>query len=110
MKALFWIFLFLLQPPGIGFLHATVEHDGLDRSVWMYVPLSYDSDEPMPLVIVLHPAGGGAQGMAALSNFNEYAEEIGFIALYPEGYYGYFDYGAGYPSWENAPDLVNDPA
>ena len=109
MMKLILLALILLQATLATTTEITIRHYGLTRRAEIYVPASYDPEEAMPLVIAFHPAGGSAETMAQLTHFNEYAESEGFMVLYPQGYYGYFDYGAGYDSWADAPDLVDDP-
>lgn len=86
-----------------------ITHDGRVRDYLLYVPDSYTPDTPMPLLIALHPAGGGAAGMAAITGFNEIAEREGFIVLYPIGPYEYWDYGANLPAWSEVVGVLDDP-
>ena len=60
-----------LQPLGLD-----GERDGL-----LYVPSSYRSDLPMPLVLMLHGAGDTARG--GISPFLSHAEEGGLLLLAP---------------------------
>jgi len=62
----------------------TVKHDGLERTYYLYVPSSYSEDGAVPLVVVLHPYASSGRAIAALTGFDEVAEEQGFIAVYPE--------------------------
>lgn len=81
-----------------------------ERGYAIYVPSGYDPDQPTPLVIALHASGGSAGSMAQITGFNDMAERDNVLVLYPEGPYGYWDYGAGTPNWENVPNLLDDPA
>ena len=58
---------------------------GQPRTYTVYVPSSYNPQEPAPLVIGLHGRYGTGAGHASLTDTNLYAEEHGFIALYPDG-------------------------
>ncbi len=87
----------------------TLTHDNRERSYRLFVPTTYDAAEPWPLLIALHPSGGDAQDMAAITDFNQLAERESFIVLYAEGPFGYWDYGAGLPEWDGIPDLLDDP-
>jgi polyhydroxybutyrate depolymerase len=58
---------------------------GQKREYLLYVPSSYDSPKPTPLVISMH--GGAMWGAAQreTSRWNEVAERHGFIVVYPSG-------------------------
>lgn len=86
---------------------STITYENMERRYALYVPSGYDENTPVPLLIVLHPAGGNRATMQ--SAFNPIAEREGFIAVYPEGPYGYWDYGAGTPSWDQFPEILDDP-
>jgi phospholipase/carboxylesterase len=54
---------------------------GADRDTYLYVPSSYQTDQPIPLVMSLHGAGGNSHhGLALLQDL---AEESGFLLLAP---------------------------
>jgi phospholipase/carboxylesterase len=54
---------------------------GSDRDGLIYVPKGYAAGVPIPLVVLLHGAGGNA--MSARSRFG-LADELGFLILAPE--------------------------
>lgn len=54
---------------------------GDNRDGFLYVPKSYRSDKPMPLIVMLHGGGGDAKRMLWLSSV---AEDAGVIMLVPE--------------------------
>ena len=54
---------------------------GVDRDGLLYVPSGYKPGVPMPLVVLLHGAGGN--GMSARARF-PLADELGFIILAPD--------------------------
>ena len=57
---------------------------GEGREGFLYVPNGYSTDQPTPLVLSLHGAGGNAcQGLALLQSL---ADEIGFLLLAPSSY------------------------
>lgn len=72
----------------------------------VYIPASYNSNEKTPLVMALH---GGLQGTGALDQprtvfadfigLNEYADEYGFIAVYPRQSMENHFYGVDYWNW-----------
>jgi predicted esterase len=51
------------------------------RAAILYVPATYRPEQPMPLVVMLHGAGGTAQHSLELAR--AYADRIGFIVLAP---------------------------
>jgi len=63
--------------PGLHPLGLATERDGL-----VYVPASAPVDEAAPLIVLLHGAGGEAEGMLAL--LREAADDSGAILLIPE--------------------------
>ena len=63
--------------PGLQALGLGGDRDGL-----MFVPSGYDEDHPLPLVVMLHGAGGNATG--GLAPFHDRADEAGLILLAPE--------------------------
>ena len=64
----------------------TFAHDGEERRYFITVPDRLVAPpEGVPLVLVLHGAGGNAPNMMAMTRFDEKAEEEGFIAVFPEG-------------------------
>lgn len=52
------------------------------RDGFVYVPASYQSNKPMPLMVMLHGAGGDAEG--ALRIVQKVADSLGVIVLAPE--------------------------
>lgn len=54
------------------------------RTYWLYVPSSYDSARPAPLVVMLHGCTQDANDFARGTRMNEYAEKHGFAVVYPE--------------------------
>ena len=58
----------------------------LERSFSVYVPRAYDGTRtPIPLVLVLHGAGGNADQVARITGMSEIADKAPFIAVFPEG-------------------------
>lgn len=63
-----------------------LEFDNLERSYIVNLPDSYDEESPAPLVIVLHGAGGNSFDLQLGTDIDETANELGFIAVFPDGY------------------------
>ena len=60
-------------------------HDDRDRSYLLYVPVSVDWNQAVPLVFTFHGGTGNAQSAIIMSEFNEVADQNGFIVVYPNG-------------------------
>ncbi len=63
--------------------HATLRHDGFDRSYVFSVPAAADGKKP--LVILLHGALGSGEQVWRYSAFAKVAEREGFILIAPDG-------------------------
>ena len=77
-----------------GDYELSLEHKGKRRSYIVHVPpqacvdqdLSVDSQaKSLPLIINLHGGGGNARGYMQYTRMNEYADEAGFLIVYPNG-------------------------
>jgi polyhydroxybutyrate depolymerase len=64
----------------------------LRRTYEVYVPSTYDKNEPLPLLLVLHGAGGDGASISQITGFNELAEREGFIVVYPDAVGGRWNY------------------
>lgn len=67
------------------------DYRGIERQYRLYIPQSYadiTADNPVPLIIVMHGAGGDGRGMEEVSAFSSLAETAGFIVIYPDGLQG----------------------
>jgi polyhydroxybutyrate depolymerase len=58
---------------------------GEKREYLLYVPSSYDSSRPTPLVISMHGAGLWGAAQRETSQWNDLAEKQRFIVVYPSG-------------------------
>jgi polyhydroxybutyrate depolymerase len=58
---------------------------GERRTYRLYVPKSYDSARPTPLVISMHGAGLWGAAQMEMSQWNAVADEQGFLVVYPSG-------------------------
>ncbi len=65
--------------------NGTIVSSGQEREYLLYVPRSYVSARPTPLVISMHPGGGWPAAQREVSQWNRVADEHGFIVVYPSG-------------------------
>lgn len=78
-----------------------IETAGQLRKYLIYVPESYDSNTPTPLVISIHGFVQWPAHQQSLSGWNALADEYGFIVVYPQG--------TGFPLRWNTQPLEDDP-
>jgi polyhydroxybutyrate depolymerase len=65
--------------------NGVVDVAGEERRYLLYVPEGYDGSEAVPLVVALHGFIQWPAQLAAMSGWNELAEDEGFIVVYPSG-------------------------
>lgn len=68
---------------GEGEVH-TLDFGGLKRSYMLHMP-AMSLPGPLPLVVVLHGGAGSGAGAAKMTGFSALADQVGFIAVYPDG-------------------------
>lgn len=71
--------------PTTGASSQKLTDQNLLRSYYIYIPSSYNSNHPMPLVLVFHGDDGTGRSISNVSEFNKLAEQKGFIVVYPDG-------------------------
>jgi polyhydroxybutyrate depolymerase len=79
----------------------TLSVDGAERNYLLHVPPSYDSQTPVPLLLVLHGRGGDGERISALTGFSELADEKNFIAVYPDGLENQWNYVKDVPGYSS---------
>jgi polyhydroxybutyrate depolymerase len=69
--------------------------NGLRRSWLIHIPLSYDINKSVPLLIALHGGGGTGRNMETLTSggFDRIANIKGFVVVYPDGIEKYWNDG-----------------
>ena len=68
-----------------GFLTREVQSNGIERCYMIYVPESYDANQPQPVVFSLHGLAASAYGFQVMTDWNGVADENGFLVVYPHG-------------------------
>jgi polyhydroxybutyrate depolymerase len=79
----------------------SMQHDGLEREYFVYLPPAYGHGAVCPVVFFLHGYGGSATGTEAetTNGLNRYAADYGFIVVYPQSTWFMSD-GRSAESWE----------
>jgi len=80
--------LFLLSPVAHARpagLFETIEHGGLVRSYYLFVPPEIARTEPAPLMFAFHGTGGTGHHMARMTGFDQFARKHKMIVVYPDG-------------------------
>src|SRR5688572_23139964 len=65
--------------------NGVIESTGESREYLLYVPTSYDSAKPTPVVISMHALALWPAAQMEMSHWNELADRDGFIVVYPSG-------------------------
>lgn len=74
------------KPPVIpGQTEHTLTHDGIERRYLLYVPTGYEPKTGAPLVLSIHGFASNPQQQADISEWNQIADQYGFIVVYPQG-------------------------
>ncbi len=77
----------LSEFPGGGSYTVRQGENGLQRSYRVYIPTSYDATgAAVPLVLVLHGAGGSGEITESFTGFDALADQQNFVVAYPDGY------------------------
>jgi polyhydroxybutyrate depolymerase len=63
----------------------TLNVDGVLRSYELFVPVTLDPAQPVPLVVILHPCPATAAQAAVGSHLDDEATSGRFVAVYPQG-------------------------
>ncbi len=63
-----------------------LEHEGLEREYFVFLPSSYGNGEQHPVVFFMHGYGGSATGTEAevTNGLTRYAEEYGYVMVFPQ--------------------------
>ncbi len=57
----------------------------MTRTFVVHVPAGFDGKSKLPVVIMLHGAGGGGEGAIAQTGWGAKSDREGFIAVFPDG-------------------------
>jgi len=64
----------------------TLEHDGLEREYFIFLPSTYSSEGKHPVALFMHGYGSTATGAEAevTNGLTRYAEEYGYVMVFPQ--------------------------
>ncbi|OGU62675.1 MAG: hypothetical protein A2V66_04290 [Ignavibacteria bacterium RBG_13_36_8] len=68
-----------------------LEEDFSDRVYEYFIPSTYDTSKPLPIVFVFHGAQSSSISMRMATDFDTFAEENDFIVIYPNAVIGYWN-------------------
>lgn len=71
-------------------INATLQNDGRTRQYRLYIPASYDSSQPAPLILNFHGFTNNIDTQYNQSDFRQLAEDNQFIFVTPQGLGGFF--------------------
>jgi polyhydroxybutyrate depolymerase len=72
----------------------------LERRFVIHVPPQYDGNKAVPIVLMLHGAGGNSENVQTQTGWDDKADEVGFLAVF----------GNAMPPFPNLPEnLVTNP-
>ncbi len=71
------------RAPQPGNATVAITSGGRDRSARVHVPGGLETGRRVPVLLVLHGAGGDGPGFEPYSRFSELADREGFVAVYP---------------------------
>ena len=78
-----------------------IKSSGQTRKFLVYIPDSYDPEQPTPLVISIHGFVQWPAHQQSMTGWNKLADENGFIVVYPKG--------TGFPLRWNTRPSEEDP-
>lgn len=87
---------------------ASIESGGVNRTYSFYEPAQAGAS--LPLVFVMHGAGGNGARVARTSRFEALAAEKKFIVVYPDGFEGHWNDLRGIPEWSAQARNIDDVA
>jgi polyhydroxybutyrate depolymerase len=86
----------------------SIASGGVTRTYRVYTPPKLQENRRLPLVFVLHGAGGTGEKLPATTHFNEIADKNGFIVVYPDGFEKHWNDLRGIPEWTAQAKNIDD--
>ncbi|HEX5111519.1 MAG TPA: T9SS type A sorting domain-containing protein [Saprospiraceae bacterium] len=79
------VLTFILPLQAQQTIYGSIQHDGLEREYILYVPASYSSNTPVPLVLNFHGYTSNAFEQMFYGDFRSIADTAGFLVVHPMG-------------------------
>ena len=83
--SLLFILVLLCGPSSAQEIRKELRYQGLERSYYVHSPRGWDGKTPLPLVLLLHGGGGGAQQALKSYPLGPVADREGFLLVAPNG-------------------------
>jgi polyhydroxybutyrate depolymerase len=92
------VFLAALFLLAAGFLPAQetqekIDVDNISRTYTVHLPKGYDAQQHYPVVILFHGRTQDADDIKRITHFNQLADKVGIIAIYPSAAQGQWNIG-----------------
>jgi polyhydroxybutyrate depolymerase len=85
MRSILIVLLLIISFCFLGQVNSSIQHDGLTRDFVYYTPSNWNSNQQLPLLVVLHGLTQTGNGIMNITDFNTIAEDNNFIVCYPDG-------------------------
>src|SRR5689334_8530765 len=82
---LLFIFVFAVRRLRAQSTNGQIQVKGATRTYLVHLPKNYSSAQHWPVVFILHGGNDQGRGMDVVTHFNDFADQQGIIAVYPEG-------------------------
>lgn len=74
-----------LAAPEDSSVYYTIDVNGTPRNLLFHLPAGYQPGDELPVLFNFHGYGSNAAAQEAVSQMSAYADQFGFIVIYPEG-------------------------
>src|SRR5437867_3147314 len=88
--------------PGGNTERGVIQSNGLSRTYSLYLPRGYSAQPSLPMLLAFHGAGGTGAGFQQAIAIDQFADQYGFMVLYPDAAAntrGTWALGCAYCTW-----------
>lgn len=78
---------------GVADARESIRVGGLNRTYTIHLPSSTPAGKSLPAILVFHGSYGSGDQMKSLTGFNQTADRLGFVVVYPDGVKGKWNDG-----------------